>query len=81
MLKRIKVINGYTADARFFAETGKHVGYIPRTIGSPYAYSPTHIVYDWKGKPCIHVEVKHRRYEVFEVPREMIRRTEKECMA
>ena len=73
MLKRVKVITGYTANGRFFRETGKHLGYIPRQtdIPSPYAYSPSHIVCEWRGKAVIQVETLHRRYEVFEVPKHM----------
>ena len=73
-MERVKVINGYSADARFYAELGKDIGYIPRQcqIPSPYAYSPVHIVSRWKNKNVIHVETKHRRYEVFEIPAEMI---------
>lgn len=79
-MKRIKVITGYTADARFWAQTGKKLGYISRqnTITSPYSYSPTHTVFEYKGTPIIHVETSHCRYEVFAVPPELISKTEKE---
>ena len=82
-LTRVKVITGYTNDARFYAELGENLGYIPRQgqIPSPYQYSPTHIVSEWRGKPVIHVETKHRRYEIFEVPFSEIKKTEKECYA
>jgi hypothetical protein len=68
-MKRVKVIMGYAADARFFAEASEIVGYIPKhpEIPSPYCYSPSHTVYSDRGKLVIHVETKHRRYEVFEV--------------
>lgn len=79
-MKRLKVINGYAENARVGIHLCKRVGYIPRQkqIPSPYAYSPTHVVYLWKGQNVIQVEVSHRRYEVFAVPSEMIRKTEKE---
>jgi hypothetical protein len=69
-MKRIKTITGYSANARFWAEVGKVIGFIPRVkdIESPYSYSPTEIVYDYQGKPIIQKETKHRRYEVFVVP-------------
>lgn len=46
------------------------VGYIPRQrdIPSPYAYSPTHVVNDWTGRPIIIVETAHKQYDVFLVP-------------
>lgn len=68
--KRVRVLSGYSAHARFLAETGEgYLGEIPREAGipSPYRYSPTHVVLDWNGVPVIIVETKHRRYEVFEV--------------
>ena len=78
-MKRIKVITGYSKDAQFWAQVGKHIGYIPRQIKTPYAYSPVHEVILWNNKPVVHAETAHRRYEVFEVPESMIKKTEKEC--
>lgn len=68
MLNRLKVINGYSADARWFAETGDAIGEIPTILKPAYGYSPTQTVWPWNGKNVIHVETRHRRYEVFEVP-------------
>lgn len=82
-MKRLKVISGYTQDARFWEETGEHLGYIPRQhdIPSPYSYSPTEDVFVWKGRAVIHKETKHRRYEVFEIPSDMkIYRKEQEIL-
>lgn len=73
-MKRVKVITSYAGNARWFAEVGEApLGYIPRqsAIPSPYAYSPTHIVYSWHGMPVIQVETRHRYYEVFQVPETM----------
>jgi len=84
MLKRIKVITSYAADARWFAEVGETLlGYIPRQpdILTPYASSPSHIVWDWQGTPVIHAETRHRRYEVFAVPRDMIQPDETAILA
>jgi hypothetical protein len=67
-MKRVKVLTGYAAHARFNAELSEApLGVIPRhaEIPSPYAYSPTHYVYDWQGTPVIIAETAHRRYEVF----------------
>lgn len=68
-MKRVKVIVGYAANARFYAEASDVVGYIPKhpEIPSPYCYSPAHAVYGYRGRKVIHVETKHRRYELFEV--------------
>ena len=67
--QRLKVVRGHAGMARFCAELGRDLGYIPRQdIPSPYAYSPTHIVSDWQGQPVIVVETAHRRHEVFLVP-------------
>lgn len=68
--KRVRVLTGYSAHARFLAETSEgYLGEIPREaqIPNPYAYSPTHVVLAWGAVPVIIVETKHRRYEVFEV--------------
>lgn len=69
-LARVRVLPSYAAHARFLAETSEApMGEIPRvaSIPSPYAYSPTHMVWDWQGTPIIIVETAHRRYEVFHV--------------
>ncbi len=81
-MKKIKTITGYAADARFWAETGNSIGYIPRqkNIPSPYAYSPVHLVFKYKDTAIIHVETSHRRYEVFSVPPAMIKKTENEIL-
>jgi hypothetical protein len=80
-MKRIAVIRGYAADARHYAEAGENLGYIPKQkhIPAPYAYSPTHRVYEWKGNKVIHVEVKHRQYEIYDVSDLMIFPKEKEA--
>ena len=74
MMRRIAVISGYAANARWWAEAGETVGYIPRQadIPSPYCYEPTDIVLMWRGRRVIHRETRHRRYEVFEVPADMV---------
>ena len=67
-LKRIKVLSGYAAHARFNAELADEPrGWIERQIKEPYRSGPTHVVCDWNGKPVIIVETAHRRYEVMEV--------------
>jgi hypothetical protein len=72
-LKRIKVIPSHSGKARFSAEA-KRVGWIPRVanIPSPYMYSPVWTVYWWKGKHVVLAETRHRRYEVFEVPENLV---------
>ena len=77
-LKRVNVVKGYTGLARFYAELGKCLGYIPRQsyIPSPYAFSPTHIVFARDESAVIIVETRHLRHEVFEVPDDLIHATE-----
>ncbi len=79
-MKRIKRIRSHTGHAQFLA-TGVLVdfngeartfGYIPRTdIPSPYAYSPTHVVYRTDTEAQLYViivETSHRCFDVFAVP-------------
>lgn len=75
--KRVRVINSYTGHARFLAECEqeengdgcKFLGEVTRVpeIRSPYAYSPTHMVFGWRGRQVFIVETRHKRYEVFEI--------------
>lgn len=72
--KVLKSINSYTGYGRIISEFDEEpVGYIPRVqdIPSPYAYSPTDIVYKWNGKNVISRETKHKYYQVFEVPHDV----------
>lgn len=74
-LKRIKVIGSHTGVARFFAEASEEsIGSIAARpeIPSPYRYSPEWAVWEWQGRKVVIVEVAHRRYEVFEVPAELV---------
>jgi hypothetical protein len=82
-MTRIKRITSHAGYGRYLAneimsdENGAAIiaGYIPRQkdIPSPYAYSPTHIVWlDVHGRTVIIVETKHKTYDVFGVPSEMI---------
>lgn len=81
-LKRLKVLTSYAAHARHCAEeSSRQVGYIPHQsdIPSPYAYSPSRPVYKWRGKYTVTYETRHRRFEVFEVPENMVLKTDKEA--
>jgi hypothetical protein len=74
-MKRLKILTGSTAIARFLAECAEgFIGEIPRQpqIPSPYRFSPTHCVYSWNSRPVIVVETSHRRFGVFAVPVDMI---------
>jgi len=75
MAKRLKVINGYAAHARYLSTVGDEpVSWIARTaIPSPYAYSPTHAIFQTdSGQHIFIVETQHRRYEVFTVTDETV---------
>ncbi len=72
-MKRIKVVTGYAAHARFMAELVEEpIGEIPRdpAIPSPFAYSPVHVVWQRGEQRVVIVETRHARHEVFEVPAE-----------
>lgn len=76
-LKRLKTINGYQALHRWLAEVSEDpVCWLAREqvkeIPSPYAYSPTKAVYEWNGKRVIWFETRHKHYEVFEVPANLL---------
>ena len=67
-LTRVRVLTGYAAHARFLADVNEQpIGSIPRQVHQPYAYSPDHTVWAWRGVPIIIAETRHRRYEVFRV--------------
>jgi hypothetical protein len=73
MLQRIKRIKSHVGHFRFLAECeneGQLSGFIERQkdIPSPYAYSPTHGVFVYRGKNVILVETAHKTFDVFEVP-------------
>ena len=69
-LPRIKRITSHVGVSRYFdslLETNLVTPRIPE-IPSPYAYSPTHTIYqDDKGRMVIVVETAHKRYDVFDV--------------
>ena len=68
-LKRIRVLTGYTALARFRAgiPDDSKIIEVPRIpVHTPYAYSPTSLVEFWNGQPVVICETRHIRYEVFD---------------
>ena len=70
-LAELKTIRSHVGFGRFLAECAQEpLGEIPRQpeIPSPYAYSPTWEVWDWKGRPVVIVETAHKTYRIFEVP-------------
>jgi hypothetical protein len=70
MLTRVKRITSHVGLGRFLRER-ESVGFIvrQRDIPSPYASSPTHLVYrDPTHGPVIVVETRHKTYDVFAVP-------------
>ena len=77
MFTKVKTITSYAGHARFIAECAEEeVGFIPRKacadIPSPYAYSPSKAVDLWNGKKVVTFEVRHKRFEVFEVPADVV---------
>ena len=72
-VKRIKRITSHVGLSRFMETLDLTLFVTPRiaAIPSPYAYSPTHAVYQMKrpGLMPIHiiiVETKHKQYDVFD---------------
>ena len=67
---RIKRITSHVGLSRYMATLRDTNNTIPRTdLPSPYAYSPTHLVYrDADDLLVFIVETAHKRYDVFRVP-------------
>jgi hypothetical protein len=77
-MKRIKTIVSYRGLSRWLSEVSDTpVAWLARVqveeIPSPYAYSPSVCVLDWNGRKVIYFETRHKHYEVFEVPAELLR--------
>jgi len=72
-MRKVKTWSTHTGAAQFHHEAGDAIGYIPRvaSIPSPYMYSPSDAVYQWRGMRVIFREVAHRRYQAFELPADM----------
>ncbi len=69
-IRRVKRINSHVGLFRFYRELSpRPIMEIERveSIPSPYAYSPTHLVYLWPAMkiPIFIVETSHKRYDVF----------------
>lgn len=77
MLKPVKMLRSYNAHAQFLAEAHQLANKFlssadavadGKPIPSPYRYSPSHAVYEWKGKRVVWFEVAHRKFQVYAVP-------------
>lgn len=84
MLTKIKTITSHVGLARFLAEIdGGYCGYLPRSvvahIPSPYAYSPTKVLYRWNNRIVTWFETRHKHYEVFAVTDECIYSNEQDA--
>ncbi len=84
-MKKVKTITSHAGLARWLAEVSEEpVAWLARVqveeIPSPYRYSPVVAVYEWNGRKVAWFETRHRRYEVFEVPAELLKfKTEAEA--
>ena len=71
-MTKIKTITSHTGLSRWLAETSDPIAWITRAscahIPSPYASGPSKAVMDWNGRQVVYFEVRHKRYEVYEVP-------------
>lgn len=77
-MRKIKTIRSYTGLARFIAGCSEGpVAWLARSqvadVSSPYAYSPTKPVFAWGGRNVCWFEVRHKTFEVYEVPADMPR--------
>jgi hypothetical protein len=77
-MQRIKTINSHVGLARWLSEVAEApIGFLARVqtepIKSPYAYSPSVQILDWNGRSVIYFETAHKRYEIFEVPANLLR--------
>ena len=78
-MKRIKTITSHVGVFRWLlSETsGDPIAWQARCqangIPSPYAFGPTKAVYDWNGRAVVYFEVRHKRFEIYEVPASMMR--------
>lgn len=70
--KVLKTVNSHVGYGRHLEELGDPVGYTARhtNVPSPYAYSPTDRVHNWKAKHVFTRETSHKRYQTFEVPKD-----------
>jgi hypothetical protein len=77
MLHRIKTINSHSGLARWLSEIDETGTWLARVqieeIPSPYSYSPTTPVYDWNGQKVVWFETRHKHYEIFALPAELLR--------
>lgn len=77
-MKRIKTITSHVGLFRWLSEVEtKPVAWLARVqcehIPSPYASGPSKAILDWNGRSVVYFETRHKRYEVFEVPAELLR--------
>jgi hypothetical protein len=76
-MKRIKRITSYTGHARWLAEVDDTDTWLARVqvegIPSPYRYSPTVEILSWNGRAVVWFETRHKTYDVFEVPADLLR--------
>jgi hypothetical protein len=81
-MKRLKVLNGYTAHHRFLQECGEETFWLARKhcpAKTPYSSGPSVAVVKWQDKMVWCGEVGQRRFEVWEIPKELIRAKEDEA--
>lgn len=74
---RINRIRSHAGIARWRGEAEPTGEYLARVqteeIPSPYAYSPSVMVYDWKQIPVVMFETSHKVYDIFSIPTNLLR--------
>jgi hypothetical protein len=82
-MKRIKTITSYAGHARFLAECGSKTMWMASKhmpVKTPFYSGPTVSVIEWNGMLVKVAETSHKRYEVWQVPSNLVRQTESEAM-
>lgn len=68
-MRRIKTITSYAEQSRYMSGwTEQPIGRVMRCVAEPYRFAPDHMVFrDDKGRAVFMAEVRHRRFEVYQI--------------
>lgn len=80
--KRLKILNGYAAHARFLAEVTDGGWILSKTapVQQPFRSGPTNVLVVYQGQQVLVAETSQRRYEVWTVGDVTIYPTEEAAM-
>ena len=83
-MKRLKTLTTYAAHHRLLAECGARTFWLPRKlcpVKTPFSSGPTVAVLPHSGRLVWVAETSHRRYEVWNIPENLVFRTNAEAEA